>query len=171
MPKLSALSVVLALIGCTPQAGKDPSRNNADVVRTVEGLGDFTFDGEDMWDGVVEIDGAPVEVTLHVFGSDFKTISDYAKRVIVGKSLPDHAMQEEIRSGIKSLSWKFKEYKFDAALLDAQQFRITRMLFGRDIDSPKLEHSVTLRYPDDGNHWLLSYYDEHSGSLNWIPKD
>lgn len=140
------------------------------ATRTIEGVGEFTIDGEDMWEGIVDLDGSPVEVSLHTYGSDFKTIAEFARRTIAGKALPDDTMRDEIRSGLKSMEWKFKKYKFDPTNVEIKNFRIVSMVFGRDIDGPKLEHSVILEYPGDNSQWLLSYFDEGRGSLNWIPK-
>ena len=166
------LSLVLGLyVGCTSNDNHSDKASQPSNTRLADGLGEFTLDEEDMWEGNIDVDGQTVKVFLHVYQTDFETLSAYAKRVLARSPLPDQRMLDDIKQGIKSMDRKFKAFGFEANEIDLSKFRVERLVFGKDFDGPEIELGINLKYPDDDNQWHLAYYSEgKNGSLNWIPK-
>ena len=170
--RMAALSFGLLLCSsCSLNDQPQLSASSISATRTVEGLGEFRLDEEDMWEAHVEVDGEEVKVYLHTYQTDFDTLSEYAKRVLARRPLPDSPMLADVKDGIDSLAWKFKQFKFDASRIDLQKFRVERLVIGKDFDGPDIELGINLIYPGDANQWHLKYFREgDNGSLNWIPK-
>lgn len=168
--------IVLSLVplicaGCTSTDRHGVSGADLSEIRVVEGLGQFRLDEEDMWEGEIEVDGEPVKVFLHAYNVDFDTLSEYAKRVLARRPLPDAQMLADVKNGIEDMAWKFKKYDFSADKIDLQKFRVERLVIGKDFAGLDIELGMTLKYPGDANQWHLKYFREGDrGSLNWIPK-
>ena len=136
--------------------------------REVAGLGQFVLTEDEMWDAKIDVNGSAVEVSLHTYGSDFETIAKYAQSVIANNALPRKKIEQDLESGLRSMEWKFRKFKFEKEI-DIPRFEIKSMLFGRQIDGTNLILDINLRYPNDKSRWLLSYSGIDHGSLNWIP--
>lgn len=162
---------VLVCVGCTTANRGEVEVQESREVRIVDGLGKFTLEEDEMWEGSSEVDGLPVKVFLHAYETDFEVLAAYAKRILSRNSLPNESMLNDIKRGMESQAWKFDEYGFDPSTIELQRFRIERIVIGKDFDGPDIELGINLSYPDDANQWHLSYSREGQlGSLNWIPK-
>ncbi len=167
----SLLSVLLLSSGCTSTDPQKVDLPSSPESRIVDGLGEFSLDKEEMWEGTAEVQGEPVKIFLHAYDTDFDTLSAYAKRVLSRRPLPDHGMLDDVKRGIESLAWKFRKYHFDPHQIELHEFRVERLVIGKDFDGPDIELGINLKYPGDANQWHLKYFREgEPGSLNWIPK-
>lgn len=172
MYRLALLFIVLSF--GTSCSSKDPAGGpevGSTATRLVDGLGLFQLDSDEMWEGQVDTNGGSVKVFLHAHQIDFDTLAEYAKRVLARSPLPDKPMLADVEQGIEDLAWKFKEFHFDVSQVELHQFRVERLVIGKDFDGPDIELGINLSYPGDINQWHLKYFREGNlGSLNWIPR-
>ncbi len=162
------LTFTLLLTGCVQSDSISTATTKSANQREVAGLGQFVLTDDEMWDAKIDINGSDVEVSLHTYGSDFETIAKYAQSVIAHNAISRKKIEQDVESGLRSMEWKFREFKFDKEI-DVTQFEIKSMLFGRQIDGTDLILDINLRYPNEKSRWLPSYSGIDHGSLNWIP--
>lgn len=172
MCRMAALYFVILLAnGCSPTDRSEVDSHALAETRIVDGLGEFSLGEDEMWEGTTDVHAVPVKVFLHAYETDFEILAAYAKRILLRRPLPDESMLDDVRRGMENQAWKFKEYHFDPGRIELQNFRVERLVIGKDFDGPDIEAGINLKYPGDVNQWHLDYFRESErGSLNWIPQ-
>ena len=147
-------------------------RNSPPVIeppRKVDGIGEF-FDKQWCWECTAEYAGCPITVRLSTQGDAFDEFAKYARAVMRQELVSLELMQNDIKSRLPGLKWKFDDFNvnptFSIDEFVPDSFTITEA----DNKSDDVHLYVFLTHPDSGtDNWILRYSDKECYSLEWIP--
>lgn len=146
-------------------------RNSPPVIeppRTVDGIGEFS-DREWRWECAAEYMGHSIIVRISKNEDRFDEFANYARALMQQEGVSLETMQNDIKSGLPGLKWKFDDFNVKPEF-SIDGFAPTTFTITEEKKKSEVYFYVFLSHPDSGtDDWILRYRNSECYELEWIP--